>query len=62
MFFGKYWVKDQVQWNNLLTDLNPREMGVLIVLGCLVLLFGIFPSLLSDLINPSIDHLTRVLR
>lgn len=62
MFFGKYWVKDQVQWNSLLTDLNPREMGVLIVLGCLVLLFGIFPSLLSDLINPSIDHLTRVLR
>ncbi len=62
MFFGKYWVKDANYWNAQLIDLNARELGIMVVLSVMVLLFGIMPSLLTDLITPSIDHLTRILR
>lgn len=60
MFFGKFWVKDK-NWVESLTDLNPREYLMLVPLVILILAFGLYPSLLLDLINNSIesfaDHL-----
>ena len=61
MFFGKYWLKDETQWDPLLTDLTSRELGLFIAMGVLVLLFGILPSTLTDLINPSIEHLLKLI-
>ncbi|MFT6873758.1 MAG: NADH-quinone oxidoreductase subunit M [Roseivirga sp.] len=60
MFFGKFWVKDK-NWVESLTDLNPREYLMLVPLVILILAFGLYPSLLLDLINNSVesfaDHL-----
>jgi len=60
MFFGKFWVKDK-NWVDSLTDLNPREYLMLVPLVILILAFGLYPSLLLDLINNSVesfaDHL-----
>jgi len=62
MFFGKYWVKDSSQWDAQLTDINSRELGLFIVLGLLILAFGIMPSLMTDLINPSVEHLIGLIK
>lgn len=60
MFFGKFWVKDK-SWVPTLTDLNSREYLMLVPLVILILAFGLYPSLLLDLINNSVesfaDHL-----
>lgn len=60
MFFGKFWVKDK-SWVPSLTDLNAREYIMLVPLVVLILVFGLYPSLLLDLINNSVesfaDHL-----
>ncbi len=62
MFFGKFWVKDK-NWIGSLVDLNSREYLMLIPLVVLILAFGIYPSLLLDLINNSVesfaDHLLQ---
>lgn len=54
MFFGKFWVKDK-NWVSSLTDLNGREYLMLVPLVILILIFGIYPSLLLDLINSSVE-------
>ncbi len=53
MFFGQYWVKNK-EWTAKLTDLNVREYLMFVPLVVLILLFGIFPSTLFDLINESV--------
>lgn len=60
MFFGKYWVKDPSQWDSLLIRLTPREWGLMIVLTVFMLVLGVFPSLITDVVNPSIEHLINV--
>lgn len=45
MFFGKYWTKAKID----LVDLTLRERMMLVPLVILMLVFGIFPSLLTDL-------------
>ncbi len=54
MFFGKFWVKDK-NWVDSLTDLNGREYLMLVPLVILILAFGLYPSLLLDLINNSVE-------
>jgi NADH-quinone oxidoreductase subunit M len=54
MFFGEFWTKEEFKKN--LTDLDQKEIFMLGALGVLTLLFGIFPNLLFDLINPTVIH------
>ena len=58
MFFGKFWVKDK-EWVRSLSDLNARECIMLVPLVVLILVFGLYPSLLLDLINNSVESLTN---
>lgn len=53
MFFGPFWIKDK-SWQEQLTDLNVREYIMFIPLVALILLFGIYPAALFDLINESV--------
>jgi NADH-quinone oxidoreductase subunit M len=63
MFFGQFWVKDK-DWLSNLTDLNKREYLMLAPLVVLILMFGVYPSLLFDLINASVmsfvEHISPV--
>jgi len=53
MFFGDFWIKDK-DWLPKLKDLNLREYVMFIPLVILIIIFGVFPSLLFDLINESV--------
>lgn len=61
MYFGQFWVKDK-DWLANLTDLNKREYLMLVPLVILIIAFGVYPSLLFDLINESVmsfvEHIT----
>lgn len=52
MFFGQLWTRDGV--DNTLTDLNGRERLMLIPLGLLALLLGLFPNLIFNLSNATV--------
>ncbi|MEP2774178.1 MAG: NADH-quinone oxidoreductase subunit M [Fulvivirga sp.] len=52
MFFGQFHLKTEVK---SVTDLGKRELLMFIPLIILALLLGIFPSLLLDLINNSVN-------
>ena len=51
MFFGPFHVKGEIKQNDL-TDLDKREYSMLFSLVVLIIVFGIFPQLLLDYINP----------
>lgn len=51
MFFGPFHVKGEIQPAQL-TDLDRREFGMLVSLALLILIFGIFPQVLLEYINP----------
>jgi len=51
MFFGPFQVKPGIKPEQLF-DLDKREYSMLLPLALLALLFGIFPQLLLDYINP----------
>lgn len=55
MYFGKFMVKES-KWNSKLTDLTIREYILFTPLILLMLLFGIFPQLLLDFTNSSIEY------
>jgi NADH-quinone oxidoreductase subunit M len=55
MYFGKFMVKES-SWNAKLADLTTREYVLFIPLILLMLLFGIFPQLLLDFTNSSIEY------
>ena len=57
MYFGKFWVRN---FPGNLPDLDRREYLILIPLGILVLLLGIFPSLLIDVMNPAVNEIIRI--
>lgn len=61
MFLGKFWVKEK-KWGPALKDLTIHEYLMLVPLVILIIAFGVYPSLLLDLINSGvesfIDHLT----
>ena len=56
MFYGKFALRD-VAWKDSLTELTRREWAMFIPLAVLVLLLGVFPHLLLDLINGSVNQL-----
>lgn len=51
MFFGKYHVKGNITTEQL-EDLRPREILMLLPLAVATFVFGIFPQLVLDFINP----------
>ena len=51
MFFGTFHIKPGIK-SELLSDLDKREYSMLLPLALLALLFGIFPQLLLEYINP----------
>lgn len=53
MFFGEFWIKDK-HWMDKLTDLSKREYIMLVPLVVLIIAFGVFPSVLFELINESV--------
>ncbi len=61
MFFGPYWIKREA-WTNGLSDLTGREYLMLVPLGLLALVMGIFPSLVLDYINPAVNQFVALLR
>ena len=62
VFFGKYFVRDST-WTQHMTDLTSREKLMLIPLAILVVLLGVFPKLILDYTNYTIqffiDHITQ---
>ncbi|MDH4069674.1 MAG: NADH-quinone oxidoreductase subunit M [Ignavibacteria bacterium] len=48
------------KWNNL-TDMDGREMVMLVPLAIIVIFLGIYPSPVLDLMNSSINHLAEIL-
>ena len=57
MFFGPFHVKSQIEPSQLM-DLDKREYSMLLPLVLLILVFGIFPQILLDYINPFAQHFT----
>ena len=55
MFLGSYSTSTDVS-ASLFSDLSAREWILLSPLALIALLFGIFPSMLLDLIAPFVDH------
>jgi len=58
MFFGAYSVKTA---STDITDLTPREYGMLLPLALAVLFFGIFPQVLLNIINPFSEQFVQKL-
>ena len=57
MFFGPYWNRhDTSDGVTMLTDLTSRERWLLIPLGVLALLLGLFPNLIFTLTNASVTR------
>ena len=54
MFYGKYFVRESV-WEPNMLDLTAREKLMFIPLAILVILLGIFPHLILDYSNESIN-------
>lgn len=54
MFFGKYYVREQA-WEPHMFDLGKREKLMLIPLAILVIILGIFPRLVLDYSNETIQ-------
>jgi NADH-quinone oxidoreductase subunit M len=52
--------KANEKWTSL-PDVNGREMFTLIPLGIIVLVLGIYPSLLLDVMTSSVNHLAELL-
>jgi len=58
MFFGPFDVKGNINPNHL-TDLNQREYIMLLPLAIATLVFGIFPQLLINFIDPFAQYFTE---
>lgn len=56
MFFGKHWIHPELRERTKLPDLSTREYCLFIPLAILVILFGIFPSILLDKIGPGVSN------
>ncbi len=49
MFFGEFWVKGGKEWKKSLVDLDKRELGMLLPLIAMMIVFGLMPNLILDL-------------
>ncbi len=57
MFFGKYFIREQ-SWEQYMFDLTLREKVMLVPIAVLVVLLGIFPRLILDFSNETIELFT----
>jgi NADH-quinone oxidoreductase subunit M len=48
MYFGKYWLKGGSEWNDALTDLNNRELYMLVPLSLITITLGVLPHVYFD--------------
>lgn len=55
MFFGQYFIREK-EWEPKMKDLTMREYIMFVPLLVLMLLFGLFPHLLLDMMTSSVDH------
>lgn len=55
IFLGEFWVKNAIENEHKLSDLNTREMLMLSILSALTLLVGIFPGLIFGVLSNSIE-------
>ena len=55
MFFGKFRVKKE-EWKLALTDVNAREMMVLVPLAAMALILGIMPSVAFNVMSSSVNQ------
>jgi len=55
MFFGTYYVRDTA-WTSKLKDLNVREYIMLVPLAIAIVVFGIFPQVLIDMIDATVSN------
>ncbi len=55
MFFGKHWIHPELRERTKLPDLTTREYLLFIPLAILVIVFGIFPSILLNKIGPGVN-------
>lgn len=62
MFFGTFDPEGESSWRPLLKDLTLREQLMLGTLSVLILVFGLFPSLIIDLIDADMAHLVESVR
>lgn len=59
------WMYKRIYWGEAnalvetLTDVNKKELGVLIVLSVCVIVAGVYPKPIGDLMHVSIDHLVQ---
>ncbi len=58
MFFGKYFVRER-SWEEYMNDLSAREKLMLIPLTVLVLLLGIYPRVVLDCSNDTINFFVQ---
>lgn len=59
MFFGSFFTRES-NWENVLRDINRREYIMFLPLIVLIMLFGIFPHLLIDVMNETVNHLINI--
>lgn len=57
MFFGEF--RTLPDFENKLPDLNQREFLMLGILAVLTILLGVFPNLLFDYLNPTVNYILR---
>ena len=55
MFFGKYFVREK-EWESSMVDLTPRERMMLIPLGIFIISLGIYPRLILEFSENTIDY------
>lgn len=58
MFFGKFWTREQA-WEINLRDLDKREWVMLFPLALLVLMLGLFPGILFERTQESVEFFTE---
>ena len=54
MFFGKFWINENVGVSNV-KDASKLQLFCLIPLVMLVILLGVYPSLLTEIFNPAVN-------
>lgn len=60
MFFGNFFTREK-SWENVLRDINRREYIMFLPLIILIVLFGIFPHLLINVMNETVNHLVSLI-
>ena len=60
MFFGNFFTREK-SWESVMRDINKREYLMFLPLIILIILFGIFPHLLINVMNETVNHLVSLI-